>query len=163
MAQPLDQIDLQILHLLSRDGRMSCSEIARSIGHITARSIRYRLERLRAKGILRVQGQVMPGALGFPVTALILVYTEPGKAAHVARKLESCPAVTFAACQQEDNLVFLQAAASDLPALDSFICEQVEKTEGVQQVTRTINPEIIKDPSAWQIPEQAVTPPFTSS
>jgi DNA-binding Lrp family transcriptional regulator len=45
----IDNIDQNIIDMLMEDGRMACSEIARRIGGVTERAIRYRLERLVKK------------------------------------------------------------------------------------------------------------------
>ena len=45
----IDNIDIKIVDLLMEDGRMACSEIARRIGGVTERAIRYRLDRLIAE------------------------------------------------------------------------------------------------------------------
>jgi len=46
----LDQLDKQILDILTDDGRMSSTDIAKKIGGVTERMVRYRLNRLIQKG-----------------------------------------------------------------------------------------------------------------
>ena len=52
MTIKLDQLDKEIIDLLTRDGRMSCAEIARAIGTVSERSVRYRLEKLIEENII---------------------------------------------------------------------------------------------------------------
>ena len=42
----IDKIDVKIVNLLLEDGRMSASGIARKMGDISERAVRYRIERM---------------------------------------------------------------------------------------------------------------------
>ena len=65
--------------MLIEDGRMSSADIARRLGGITERSVRYRLERLVSEGIIRISAVANPKALGYPVTADVFIEVEPGR------------------------------------------------------------------------------------
>ena len=54
MMHAVDAIDRTIAALLIEDGRMSSADIARRVGGITERSVRYRLERLVSSGVTEV-------------------------------------------------------------------------------------------------------------
>ncbi len=54
----IDNLDIKIVDLLMKDGRMACSEIARRIGGVTERAIRYRLERLVENRIIAITAVV---------------------------------------------------------------------------------------------------------
>ena len=56
----IDKIDAEIVNLLVEDGRMPCAEIARRIGGISERSVRYRLEHLVAEGLIKVAANINP-------------------------------------------------------------------------------------------------------
>ncbi len=47
-----DDIDRKIVDLLMKDGRLPAAEIARQIGGITERIVRYRIERMVAEGVI---------------------------------------------------------------------------------------------------------------
>jgi DNA-binding Lrp family transcriptional regulator len=64
MIAKLDHIDKQIVDLLTVDGRMSCADIAREVGGITERTVRYRLERLITEKVITISAIVDPKALG---------------------------------------------------------------------------------------------------
>ena len=49
----IDKIDTQIVNLLIDNGRLSCAEIARQLGGVSERSVRYRLERILAEGVIK--------------------------------------------------------------------------------------------------------------
>lgn len=49
-----DKIDIKIVNLLLDDGRMPASKIARRIGDISERAVRYRIDRMVNDGIVQV-------------------------------------------------------------------------------------------------------------
>lgn len=74
----LDSIDLQILDLLQRDGRMSNTDLAQHVG-LTAPTVLRRVKLLEERGVIRgYAAQVDPLALGLHVTAFIFVETSAG-------------------------------------------------------------------------------------
>jgi DNA-binding Lrp family transcriptional regulator len=60
----IDKIDLKIVNLLIEDGRKSASEIARQIGEVSERAVRYRIERMIEEDVIRLSAVVRPEALG---------------------------------------------------------------------------------------------------
>ena len=60
MSFTLDAIDRRIVSLLIEDGRMSSAEMTRRIGHVSERTVRYRVDRLINSGVIRVGAVVMP-------------------------------------------------------------------------------------------------------
>ncbi|MBN1629586.1 MAG: AsnC family transcriptional regulator [Thermoleophilia bacterium] len=73
MTYDLDTIDRRILALLKEDGRMPSSQIARRIGAVSERSVRYRIDRLRRSGVLRIAAVLNPLALGYTSTGDVLI------------------------------------------------------------------------------------------
>src|SRR4030095_10567439 len=59
-----DKIDVKIVNLLLDDGRMPASEIARRIGDISERAVRYRIDRMIHDEIVRVSAVAKPQAFG---------------------------------------------------------------------------------------------------
>ena len=47
----IDKTDIKIINLLMEDGRMPASEMARRIGAISERVVRYRIERIVKEGV----------------------------------------------------------------------------------------------------------------
>jgi Lrp/AsnC family leucine-responsive transcriptional regulator len=69
----MDAIDLKVLDLLQRDGRMSHSEIAKIVG-LSAPSVGERVKKLEGSGIIkRYVGVLDPDKVNRPITALIAV------------------------------------------------------------------------------------------
>lgn len=97
MAQ-IDRLDAAIVDLLMEDGRMSCAEIARRIGRISERSVRYRIDRLAKRNIVRILAIPNPTALGYTVTADVWLEVEAGRIRDVARQMAQYECVSYVAC-----------------------------------------------------------------
>lgn len=69
--RPLDDTDLALLRLLSRDGRMSNAELARRVG-LAESTCAGRVRALRESGVVRgIHADVDLGALGRPMEAMV--------------------------------------------------------------------------------------------
>jgi Lrp/AsnC family leucine-responsive transcriptional regulator len=71
MAVELDELDLRILGLLSRDGRAPASQIADQIG-LSRPAVADRIEKLERQGVIRGTTVVVePSRVGLAVTAFV--------------------------------------------------------------------------------------------
>lgn len=164
MSVKLDQIDKQIVDLLSRDGRMSCADIARDIGGITERTVRYRLERLLEERVISISAIINPRALGFPVIADVFIEVEPGQVEDLAKKLAEFETVTYVACATGERDISIQMVARDNQELFRFVADVIGRIQGVRRTTTSIVPLVVKDEAHWHIPdtvfkEKIKTPP----
>jgi len=153
MIAKLDHIDKQIVDLLTVDGRMSCADIAREIGGITERTVRYRLERLIAEKVIIISAIVDPKALGYPVVADVFIEVEPGQVQELSYKLADYEIVTYVACATGERDISIQIVARDNQELYRFVTEVVGRIAGVRRTTTSIVPLVIKDDARWRIPE----------
>ncbi len=73
----LDEIDRKILNELQRDGRASFLGIAQQVG-LDEATIRYRVKKLKESGVItKFTALLDPAKIGFPVTAVIMMKTDP--------------------------------------------------------------------------------------
>jgi Lrp/AsnC family transcriptional regulator for asnA, asnC and gidA len=152
MTHQVDTIDRAIVELLIEDGRMSSVDIARWLGEISERSVRYRLERLVRDGIIRVSAIVDPKMLGYVVTADVFIEVEPGQIMTVARKMTEFDCVTYVACSTGASDLSIQIVASDNEELYRFVTEVVANVAGVRRTTTVLLPLVLKDVYQWTIP-----------
>jgi Lrp/AsnC family transcriptional regulator for asnA, asnC and gidA len=151
----IDKIDLQIVNLLMEDGRMPCSELARRVGNTSERAIRYRLERLRKDGLIKIAAVTNPLAMGFPVITDVFIEVEPGMIQEVAKKLVQFENVTYVACSTGDRDISIQVVARSNPDAYAFVTEVIAKVPGVRKTTSSVVPVILKDVYDWHIPASA--------
>lgn len=154
MTHKLDHIDRAIADLLIEDGRMPCAEIARRIGNISERTVRYRIDTLIQAGILRISAVVHPRALGLSVTADVFLEVEPGRIMSVARRMAEFDCVTYVACSTGESDVSIQIVARDNAELYHFVTEVVANVPGVRRTTTVLLPVVLKDVYQWRIPAE---------
>ncbi len=152
MSHKADSVDRAIVDLLIEDGRMSCTEIARRIGHVSERSVRYRIERLIKEGIIRISAVVSPKSVGFPVTADVFIEVEPGRIMDVARRLRDLECVSYVACSTGATDVSAQIVARNNDELYGFVTQVIAQVPGVRKTTTVLLPIVLKDVYQWSIP-----------
>ncbi len=162
-----DKIDIRIVNLLLEDGRMSASEIARRIGDISERAVRYRIDRMVEDGVIQITAVVKPEAFGLTIKADIWLEVESDRIMEVAKKLATFDSVTYVACGIGQNDISIQVVSKDTAEVYHFVTEVVRKIPGVRKTTTSIVPVILKDVYQWRVPESATkdsnTEPLTSS
>ena len=148
----MDETDFKIVELLMEDGRMPCAEIARRIGGITERSVRYRLERMLADGLFQVSAIVNPKKLGFNVVADVVLEVEPPHILDVANKAAEFECVSYVACSIGNTDVSVQILARDTEEVYAFVTGVIAKLPGVRKSSTSIVPLVVKDVYQWHIP-----------
>lgn len=152
----IDPIDKKISDLLILDGRMSCSEIAKRIGGITERAVRYRIDRMVKEGIISIRGNVNARGLGMPVFADVFIEVEPALVQEVALKIAEYELVSYVACSTGETDISIQVFARDNGDLYRFVTETIGRIPGVRKTHTSLVPLVIKDDHLWHIPEVLV-------
>lgn len=150
----MEPVDIQIIDLLMEDGRMPCAEIARRIGGITERVVRYRLEHLLKDKVIQISAIANPKAIGYLVVADVLIEVEPSRILDVARELADFECVSYVACSIGNTDVSAQVVAPDNDQVYAFVTQVIGKLPGVRKTTTSIVPKVIKDVYQWQFPKQ---------
>ena len=151
-----DKIDLKIVNILLEDGRMPASEIARRIGDISERAVRYRIERMVDTSIIQVSAVAKPQAFGLTTIADVWMEVESDRILEVAKKMANFDNVSYVACGIGESDVSIQIVAKDTAEIYQFITEVIRKVPGVRKTTTSIVPLIIKDVYQWRVPERVV-------
>lgn len=151
-----DKTDIKIVNILLEDGRMPASEIARCIGDISERAVRYRIERMVDAGIIQVSAVAKPQAFGLTTIADVWMEVESDRILEVAKKMAGYDNVSYVACGIGESDVSIQIVAKDTAEIYQFITEVIRKVPGVRKTTTSIVPLIIKDVYQWRVPERVV-------
>ena len=151
-----DKTDVKIVNLLLEDGRMPSSEIARRIGDISERAVRYRIDRMMDENVIRVSAVAKPQAFGLTTIADVWMEVESDRILEVAKKMAEFDNVSYVACGIGESDVSIQIVAKDTAEIYQFITEVVRKTPGVRKTTTSIVPLILKDVYQWRVPERIV-------
>lgn len=149
----LEPLDHRILDLLMEDGRMPCAEMARRLSDASERTIRYRLQRLIDRGVVRVAAVPNPRAVGYNVVADVFLEVEPAAIRAAAEQLTGYPCVSYVACSLGDVDISLQVVGRDNDEIYDFVTGVVAKVPGVHKTTTLIVPLTLKDIHQWRIPQ----------
>jgi len=133
----VDAIDLKVLDLLQRDGRMSHSEIAKIVG-LSAPSVGERVKKLEGSGIIkRYVGLLDPNKVSRPITAFIAVSLDkPIHAKAFLSRIQELEEVLecFHVTGEMDYLLKVRTRSTS--ALESLISGDLRPLDGVVR-TRT--------------------------
>jgi DNA-binding Lrp family transcriptional regulator len=112
--------DPQIRNLLASNARMPLAELARRTG-LPISTLRRRVERLEANGLLRTVAIVDRMALGLGVDANISMHVPPALIDAVGHRLATSPGVHGAAATTGEPNMFAAVYSVDLPGLHDFV------------------------------------------
>ena len=147
-----DDIDRRIVDLLIEDGRMPCAEIARRLGAISERVVRYRLDRMLAAGLVHVGAIPNPRALGYSVTADVFIQVDAASILDVARRLTEFECVSYVGCSMGETDISTQVVGRDNAEVYAFVTEVIANIPGVRKTSTVIVPVVLKDVYQWRIP-----------
>ena len=150
----IDKTDVKIVNLLLEDGRLPASEIARRMGDISERAVRYRIDRMIEEGVIYVSAIVSPQAFGFDTRADVWLEVESDKILDVANKMAEFENVSYVACAIGETDVSIQVVAKDTGEVYRFVTEVVRKVPGVRKTVTSIVPIVLKDVYQWRVPER---------
>ncbi len=159
----IDNIDTQIINLLVDNGRISCAEIARTIGNISERSVRYRLERMNAEGLFKITAVINTHLLGYSVVADVWLEVESDVILDVAKKMAEYECISYVACGIGEPDISVQVLARDNAEVYRFVTEVIGKTPGVRKTTTSIVPVVLKDTHQWHIPSTHISNGITDN
>jgi Lrp/AsnC family transcriptional regulator, leucine-responsive regulatory protein len=131
----VEETDRAIVTLLSRDGRMSFTELARHTG-LSVSAAQQRVRRLERRGVIRGYTAVIdPDSMGLPLTAFISIKPfDPAAADDAPERLAHLPAIE--ACHSvagDENYILKVRVAS--PAQLEDLLQAIRSAAGVS--TRT--------------------------
>jgi Lrp/AsnC family transcriptional regulator for asnA, asnC and gidA len=156
----IDNIDYKIINLLMEDGRIHAAEIARRIGNISERAVRYRIDRMIDNQIIQITAVVNPKAIGMGVVADVWLLCDSDSIQDVAHKMAEFENVSYVACSIGETDVSIQILARDTAEVYRFVTEVIGKVSGVRKTTTSIVPLVLKDVYQWRIPPNAVEDKF---
>lgn len=158
MYQP-DHLDRQIILHLQRDGRIPYVELARLVG-VSEATVRRRVERLIAEGILEVVACVSPRRLGLAMEALIYLQTDLDKLTQIGQRLAARPEVREVLYTSGTYDLVVRVVLPSGDDLLPFLTQQVATIPGIKATQTSHILRVEKHPHDWQLPEvPAAAPP----
>jgi DNA-binding Lrp family transcriptional regulator len=136
-ADPVDATDARLLLALAESPRATVLALAERVG-LSRNTVQARLAALEARGVLTTfERRIDPAALGYPLTAFVMVQVTQRMLAEVADALDRVPEVVevLGISGQTDLIVQLVARDAD----DLYrISGQLLATAGVERTTTSL-------------------------
>ncbi len=126
----MDEIDLQILQTLQKDGRTPFTEIARKTG-VSESTVRTRYASMVEAGIVNTVSIVDPFALGFQAHAIIALNVQSGMTDEVGQEIKKFPEVSYQVMVLGAYDMFVEVFCRDMNHLTEFISKDLQTIPGV--------------------------------
>jgi Lrp/AsnC family transcriptional regulator for asnA, asnC and gidA len=128
----MDQIDLDIIALLQRDGRISFTEIAKLL-NVSEGTIRNRVARLMEEKTIQVVGMADPIKLGYDAPAIIGLTVRPPHMDNVAKEVAAIPEVSYLVMVAGEFDLMVEVMCKDRDGLTTLLNEKIRPIEGVSR------------------------------
>ncbi len=152
MGYQVDATDRKIVALLLANGRTPSLEIARQIGVVEG-TVRKRLERLLAEGVLKVSAEVDFEALGYGTHTLFHVQADLARIDEIGRQLAGRPEVVAVWQSTGSSDLMVEAVFASDRDLVSFLRDKLGRIPGLGRVETTHLVRALKRPSQWGFSE----------
>ena len=139
-----DEIDLQIIDALRKDGRVAFSQLAEQL-NVSPGMIRLRYSRLVDQGYLKVVAITNPLRMGFKTMAMIGIRADGSKLLDVAEKISGLEEVIYLVISSGRFDLFAEVVCRDHEDLLRFITEKLSTIDGVRESESFLHLKIIKE------------------
>ena len=139
-----DEIDLQIIEALQKDGRAAFAQIAEQL-NVSPGMIRLRYNRLIEEGYLKVVAITNPLRMGFKTMAMIGIRTDGSKLLEVGEKISKLDEVIYLVISSGRFDLFAEVVCRDHEDLLRFITEKLSTIDGLRESESFMHLKIVKE------------------
>jgi DNA-binding Lrp family transcriptional regulator len=152
----LDELDRQILGLLSDDARLSYREIARKLGTSHA-NIASRIENMHQKGVIRGYTVILNPEFFNLYPLCLQISVKPGaEVATIGKTLANLEEVSIVSrVTGQCDLLVLALCKDKAQAVD--LMSKVSKIQGIDRIESHVVIEVMKLVPKWQVQAEGVT------
>lgn len=140
----LDEVDRRIVSLLAEDSRRSIRDLAKALG-LAPSTVHARLRRLVAEGVIK-RFTILPDyeAVGYGVTALILLQVEGGKIIDIGEHIARDPHVIMVYDITGDYDLAVVAKFRTVSELDQFL-KNINRLPYVKRSVTSMSLRVLKE------------------
>ncbi len=131
MAETMDQLDLDILSILEKDGRRRFTEIAKDLG-VTEGTIRNRVTKLMDNQVVQIVGLINPHGMGYDAPAIIGISIQPPRLEEAAVQISSFREVAYVVMVSGEFDLIVEVYCKDRQDLANFVKDKLFQVPGVQ-------------------------------
>jgi len=139
----IDELDREIIELLSADARLSNRKIATELGY-TEGTIRSRVKRLEEENFIRFTAVTNMAHLDRPQLAYIGIHAEQGQIKKVAQNVAKIPEINGVIILLGRFDILAIGLFEGLPEVHRVASNQILDLEGVRLVETTVAVDVIK-------------------
>ncbi len=144
MVMPMmDSLDEKIFAILSKDGRASNAEMARTLG-VSEGTVRRRVTRLIDEEAIHTVAVINPQATGYGCEVIIGIDPAVERVHEIAEELSTYPEVDRVAVVTGQFAIFAWATLRTQADLERFLSEKVHSIPGIHSVTTSLCLEVSK-------------------
>ncbi len=136
----IDQLDKQILGILTTDGKMPYADIAKQL-FVSPGTIHVRRKKLEALGVVRGYTlNVDYSKLGYDVTAFLGIYLDKSSLYdEVAEQLKAIPEIVEANYTTGAYAIFVKMIVRDTEHLRDILHDRIQRIQGIQRTETLIS------------------------
>lgn len=147
----IDETDRGIIRILQHDGRVSNTEIGRTLG-LTETTIRKRIARLIDAELVNIVAMPTPQAIGMTTSAIIGISIELSALEAAMSDLATYAEVSYVGASTGRYDLIIEAFFSDHGHLLEFVTQTLGSMEGVREVEVSLILRVSKFSYEWIMP-----------
>lgn len=133
----IDQLDARLIATLREHPRVGLLEVARQLG-VARGTVQARLAKLEARGVITGHGpEVDPAAMGYPISAFILIELAQGELAAAVAVMQTIPELLEADAISGPQDLICRAVARDTEHLQEIV-NRLTQTPAIRRCTSYI-------------------------
>jgi Lrp/AsnC family transcriptional regulator, regulator for asnA, asnC and gidA len=146
----LDATERGMVELLQQDGRMTVTQLARSLG-VTEVTARRKLKRLLGDGVMRVVATVDPFDVGYESPVIIGLKVAMGHLESVAERLSALPQVRYVGASTGRVDLIIEVVVRTNLELAEFLMNEIAGIEGILDSETNLIVRIYKQSWHWAV------------
>jgi len=139
----IDATDKSMIDLLQKDGRLSNTDIAKSLG-ISEATVRTRLKRLLDEEYIQIVAVSNPFKLGFEIAGDLYIHIEINKIDRVVTELKKINELWYIVTTTGDANINAEFVVKSLQDLNDLVYNKISKIDGVRRVESSVIMEFVK-------------------
>lgn len=140
----MDDIDLKIISMLQKDGRITFKEIAKEVC-VSERTVRLRIKNLRDNDMIQIIGVVNPIKVGLKLIAMIQIAVIQNTMEDCISALREMDEVRFIALTSGEYQLLLEIVAASHEEFGEFLEKKLNKINGIRKTNVTMELKILKN------------------
>lgn len=144
----IDDIDLEIIKILNKDGRTPFAQIAKTL-EVSTGMIRQRYQRLVRDGALQIVAVTNPLLLGYTTMANIGVKVDVNRLEEIAEQIAAFEEVVYLVLLTGSYDLHIEVVCRDKSHLLNFLTEKLHSVDGIRDTETFIYLRIAKEVYSW--------------